>query len=379
MTRSTTGRFFVPGPTEVRPEILLAMTAPMIPHRSAAFEELFATLQLGLRQLFGTTRTVILSTSSATGMMEGAVRSAPPGPILALVNGAFSRRFLDIALACGRDAHSLEAAPGAVVPLEAVEAALTARPYGAVLVVHSETSTGARSDVRAVHELARRHGAMALIDSVSGVGGIPLEFDAWDLDFVLTGSQKALALPPGLAFAVASERYLQTAAASPARGRYLDITELHDAARRNQTPATPALPLMHALAAQLTAIAEEGMPRRWARHDTMAAMTTRWVADPSHRDGVQLGILADAAYRAQTVSAVTVPEAIGAPAVVAALAARGYTLGEGYGTLRQRTFRIGHMGDHSPAALGTLFEVIDEALCGIVAGLPGTARLDFHA
>lgn len=362
MSNAGVGRFFVPGPTEVRREIFDAMTRPMIPHRSKAFESLFGTLQTGLREVFGTAGTVIVSTSSATGMMEAAVRCAPDGALLALVNGAFSTRFGVIAAACGRETQILEAPLGAVVPLDEVEAALTARPFAAVLVVHSETSTGARSDIRAVTSLARRHGALCLVDSVSGIGGIPLRFDEWDLDFVLTGSQKALALPPGLAFAVASERYLRHADANPSRGRYLDIAELQTFARRNQTPATPALSLMYALEAQLETIREEGMTARWARHAAMATVMAKWVAGAKVRCGHELGILAGEHCRSETVTAVTLPEYLKGPDVVAAVSNRGYTVGEGYGSLRERTIRVGHMGDHTPEGLGNVLAVVDQVL-----------------
>jgi aspartate aminotransferase-like enzyme len=295
-------------------------------------------------------------------MMEAAVRCAPRGALLALVNGAFSTRFGVIAAACGRETQILEAPLGEVVPLERVEAALAARSFAAVLVVHSETSTGARSDIGAVTDAARRHGALCLVDSVSGVGGIPLKFDEWDLDFVLTGSQKAFALPPGLAFAVASERYLEHAGADPSRGRYLDIVELQEFARRNQTPATPALSLMYALEVQLEAIRAEGMRARWARHAAMAAVTADWVAGAEARCGHSLGILAGEQCRSETVTAVTLPEYIKGPALVAAVSARGYTLGEGYGSLKERTVRIGHMGDHTPAGLSSFLAVVDQAL-----------------
>lgn len=355
-------RFFVPGPTEVRPEILTAMTGPMIPHRSAAFESLYATLQSGLREVFGTAEPVIVSTSSATGMMEAAVRCAPPGAVLALVNGAFSKRFGEIAAACGRDAQLLEVPFGQVVALDQLEAALKSRTFSTVLVVHSETSTGARSDIRAVTDLARRHGALCLVDSVSGVGGIPLKFDEWDLDFVLTGSQKALALPPGLAFAVASKRYMQHAASNPVRGRYLDIAELHAFAVKSSTPATPALSLMYALKDQLEAIRAEGMEERWARHAAMAAAVAEWVAGSQQRVGLELGILAAPDSRSETVTAVTLPAHLKGPEIVAAVARHGYTLGEGYGTLKERTVRIGHMGDHTVAGLAGLLSAIDEVL-----------------
>lgn len=362
MTNDFAGRFFVPGPTEVRRTVLEAMTGPMLPHRSKAFEALYATLQEGLREVFGTAGSVIVSTSSATGMMEAAVRCAPPGAVLALVNGAFSKRFGEIAEACGREAQVLEAPFGEVVPLAQVEAALGERAFAAVLVVHSETSTGAKSDIRAVTDLARRHAALCLVDSVSGVGGIPLKFDEWDLDFVLTGSQKALALPPGLAFAVPSDRYLKHAATNPVRGRYLDIAELHRFAQRNSTPATPALSLMYALKVQLDAIHAEGMAARWARHAAMAALIERWVAGARQRTGHELGILAAPNNRSETVTAVTLPDYLKGPDIVVAVAARGYTLGEGYGGLKERSVRVGHMGDHTTEGLAGLLAAMDEVL-----------------
>jgi aspartate aminotransferase-like enzyme len=183
------GRFFLPGPTEVRHEVLAAMLGPMMPHRGKRFEELFARLQVGLRAVFGTERPVFVSSSSATGLMEAAVRCAPGGAVLSLVNGAFSARFADISTACGHETDIVEAEWGGVVDLGEVERRLASRRYAAVTVVHSETSTGALSDVRAVAALAHRYGALCLVDSVSGAGGAPLHADAWELDFVLTGSQ----------------------------------------------------------------------------------------------------------------------------------------------------------------------------------------------
>ncbi len=362
MNLLTAGRFFVPGPTEVRPEIMRALTGPMIPHRSPAFEALYASLQEGLRTIFGTNGAVLVTASSGTGMMEAAVRCAPPGAILALVNGAFSGRFADIARACGREVECLEVPFGQVVPLDRVEHALQRRRFAAVLVVHCETSTGARADIRAVSDLAHRHGALALIDSVSGLGGLPIACDDWDLDFVCTASQKALALPPGLSLAAVSPRYLDQVAAAPDRGRYFDLAEVHRWATQHQTPATPALPLMYALEVQGHAIMAEGMATRWQRHAAMAAHTAAWIANAEARTGHALGILAAPSCRSETVTVVILPAYISGPALVAAVARRGYTLAEGYGPLREGTVRIGHMGDHTISGLNGLFTAIDQAL-----------------
>ncbi|HEU5358043.1 MAG TPA: aminotransferase class V-fold PLP-dependent enzyme [Gemmatimonadales bacterium] len=344
------GRFFLPGPTEVRPEILAALAGPMISHRGAAFERLFAALQAGLGPAFRTTRPVLISSSSATGLMEAGVRSAPAGPILALVNGAFAERFVTVARACGREVEELAADWGRVVPLDAVEARLKRGRFAAVTVVHSETSTGALTDVRAVQELARRYGAVCLVDSVSGVAGIPVETDLWGLDYVFTGSQKAFAIPPGLAFAVASESFLAGAAKVPGRGRYFDLVEFDAFARRSQTPNTPALPLLYALEAQLAAMAAEGIEARWARHEAMREHVSRW-AGAAAASGVPVGVLAAEGERSATVSALTLPAGVPASAVVAQLEGRGYVVGGGYGKLRETTIRIGHMGDHTVTGL----------------------------
>jgi len=363
MTPPSFGTFFLPGPTEVRPEILAAMQRPMISHRSAEFEALYAHCDQGLRQLFRTTRPVFISSSSATGLMEAAVRNAPAGPILSLVNGAFSARFAEIARACGRSVQSLEVPYGEIVPLETVEHALRARRYAAVTAAHSETSTGAAQDVQAIAELAHANGAFSLIDSVSGMGGMPVETDAWALDFVLTGSQKALALPPGLAFGCASDRYLAAAADAPARGRYFDVVEFAQYAARHQTPNTPAVSLFYALEAQMTAIGPTGIECRWARHAAMASTTHAWVEH--QRAGGRIdGILAPAGSRSATVTVVRTAAGVDAKAIVAEVERRGFIIGAGYGKLGATTFRIGHMGDHSVATVTRVLDVIAAVLAG---------------
>lgn len=353
------GRFFLPGPTEVRAEVLAAMTRPMMPHRGKAFEALFANIQAGMQHVFRTTRPVLVSSSSATGLMEAAVRCAPPGPVLSLVNGAFSERFAHVARACGRTVEIIEVPLGEVVTPDAAEAKLRATSYAAMTVVHSETSTGALTDIRAMQLLARRHGAFCLIDSVTGIAGIPVETDAWDLDYIFTGSQKALALPPGLAFAAASEAFLAQARSAGSRGLYFDLVEFEAFAKKNQTPNTPALPLLYAAEVQLAAIVTEGVEARWARHRDMAERVRSWVGGRT-----SFGILAPEGARADTVTAITLPEGVRGSEVAAAVEAEGYVIGPGYGKLRDRTFRIGHMGDHTLTGLEGCLAVIDRTLGG---------------
>src|SRR5256885_5082979 len=230
-TSKTFGSFFLPGPTEVREEVMVAMNRPMLPHRGPQFEDLFCRLQERLRPVFLTERPVYISSSSGTGMMEAAIRCGPPGRVLCLVNGAFSERFAHIASMCARDVDRYEVAWGQVHAIRQLEERFAMRKYAAITVVHSETSTGALNDIRSISDCAHRHGVLCLIDSVSGLGGAELRFDEWNLDYVLTGSQKALALPPGLSFAVASASFVDQANGTPGRGVYFDLVEMDEIGR----------------------------------------------------------------------------------------------------------------------------------------------------
>ena len=355
------GRFFFPGPTEVRPEILQTMVQPMQPHRGPAFSALYAQLVADLQQVFRTQRPVYCVSASATALMEMAVRGAPEGPILALVNGAFSERFARVAQQCGRRVRLVAVPWGQVHPLELIEQHLVGDSYAALTVVHSETSSGALSDLRAITELAHRYGVMCLADCVTSLAACPVETDAWGVDFVLTGSQKALALPPGLGFAVASEAYVLQAAVVPGRGRYLDPLEYEEAALRGGPPTTPAIPLFYAAAAQLRAIVAEGLDARWARHARMLAMTELFV-ESLRAEGVPLTFQAAAGTRSPSVSCLALPPERMSREVVDAVAARGFTIGGGYGQLKDSTVRIGHMGDLRPEHLDPCLAALGAAL-----------------
>ena len=356
------GTFFLPGPTEVRQEILEAMLAPMLPHRGAAFEEMFARMVSLLQPIFRTARPVFVSTSSATGFMEMSVRCAPPGPVLALVNGAFSERFADIARAVGRDVTTIDAAWGDVVSLEHVEEALRARHHVALTVVHSETSTGALMPLRELSTLARSYNTLTLVDSVTGLGGAPVETDAWDLDVVLTGSQKALALPPGLAFAAVSDRFLRGASLATDRGRYFDVLEFELYAGKNQTPNTPAISLLYATLAQAEAIAIETIETRWARHIAMSQYTQAWLARTRNALGIELQTIAREGVRSPTVTGIALPSGIRGDDVVAGVASRGFVIGGGYGKLKPTSIRIGHMGDHTVEGLSRCLDAVADSL-----------------
>jgi len=362
MSDAPFGTFFIPGPTEVRPDLLSQMTRPVIGHRGKAFEGMFARIEAGLRDVFLTARPVYIGATSATGFMEMAIRNAPEGAILALVNGGFSERFAKVAEACERRVERVVVPWGETFDLNVVESALAAQRFVAVTVAHSETSTGVLTDVRAVAELAHKHGAIALVDSVSGAGGAELTVDAWSLDFVFTASQKALALPAGLAFAVASADYVERAKGVKDRGFYFDVVQYEAFAAKNQTPSTPATSLLYALEAQMGDIGREGIERRWERHAAMRDATVEWVSAVAERRGIDLGVIAAEGARSPTVTAVRLPSGMSAKDVRDAVNRLGFTVGGGYGQLSETTFRVGHMGDHSLDGLRRCLHACENAI-----------------
>lgn len=358
----TNGTFFLPGPTEVRPEILAQLTRPMLPHRGATFEAIYARCDAGLRPIFRTSRPVYIASASATGLMEGAIRCAPAGTVLSLVNGAFSERFAQVALSCGRTVIRDDVTLGLHHTPEQVATLLQRTGATVVTLTHSETSTGALNDIEALARVVHAHGAVILVDSVTGLAGAPLETDAWALDFAFTGSQKALALPPGLALGVARQSFIDAAAGNADRGTYFDLVEFEKYAVKNQTPNTPAISLFYALAEQVEAIAAEGIEQRWERHRRMQAATVSWAERLSVTLDPAIGVLAPASGRSPTVTCVTLPVNVHGSAVAAAVGARGFVIGAGYGPLRERTIRIGHMGDHTVEGLAHCLDVVEAVL-----------------
>jgi aspartate aminotransferase-like enzyme len=355
------GTFFLPGPTEVRPAIRQAMAGPMVSHRGPEFRAMVARAQAGLRVVFGTERPVFIATSSATGLMEAAIRNAPAGRVLALVNGAFSERFANVGEACGRVVDRYEVPWGDVHDAAEVTSRARAGGHSVVSVVHSETSTGALNDVRAISDAAHAVGAVCVIDSVSGVRGAELRFDEWRLDYVFTGSQKAMALPPGLAFAVASDRFLASGERDR-RGVYFDLAEFAASAARDEAPNTPAISLYYALNLQLESVLAEGMAAGWARHAAMSARTADWAAQLQAKTGIPLAPLARAGQRSPTVTAIVTPPGATPESIVHRVADRGYTIGGGYGKLKGSTVRIGHMGDHTLDGLDGCLDACAEVL-----------------
>ena len=360
------GRFFLPGPTEVHPEVLQAMTRPVIGHRGSEMSRILAECDPVLRGIFRTSRPVCVSSSSATGLMEGSIRNGVRRRALALVNGAFSKRYRDLVGDCGREVETYEAAPGQCHDPEQVFERLRAGGFDAVTVVHSETSTGVLDPLfeiaQAVRRAERETGdeILVLADGVTSVAGALVEAEGWGLDFLLTGSQKAMALPPGLAFGAASERMMARAATIPGRGQYFDLLEFEKYGEKHQTPSTPAVSLVYALAEQCRRIGAEGVEARAERHWAMARRCWEWVEERGAAWGMSL--FAPEGCRSPTVTCIGVAGPVPATEIVARLKARGWTIGGGYGPLKESTIRIGHMGDHTVEELDALLAEIEEVL-----------------
>lgn len=341
--------------------MLAAQTHPMIGHRGSAIQDLIAEIQVGLKQVFLTERPVIISTSSATGLMEAGIRNGVgDGKVLSLVNGAFSKRFVDIATACGRNVDVWEVPWGEYHLPAGLADRLASGVYDAVTVTHSETSTGVLQDLEGLAQVvAGDERALLLVDSVTGVCGTEVRTDDWLLDWVLTGSQKALALPPGMAFGVASDAMLERSATLSDKGVYFDLIALTRSLEALQTPATPAISLMYALRLQLERILAEGIETRWKRHTAMRERTLEWIDDMS---GLGLAPFAPEGHRSPTVSCISLPPRLAGPDVVAGMKERNWVIGSGYGKLKETTIRIGHMGDRTVSELNLLLDDLEAVI-----------------
>ena len=353
------GRFFLPGPTEVSRTALEAQVRPLIGHRGDDVRALMREIQEGLQAALLTERPVFIGTSSGTGFMEAGVRNAASQRVLALTNGAFSERFAAIARACGLSVDVLSVEWGERHDPEMVRERVGQVRYEAVTVCHSETSTGVLNPVADIARAVREHDdTLVLVDSVSGAAGVELRPDDWGLDWLLTGSQKAFALPPGLAFGVASERMLARSATVEGKGAYFDLLEYDKQMELFQTPTTPAMTLLYSLQARLKEMREEGIEARWARHSAMAKRCWDWVEHMREDRGVGLGVLAPEGFRSPTVTCISLPENVDADGIVGTMKERGYVIGAGYGKLKSTTIRIGHMGDHTMHGLEALLDVL---------------------
>ncbi|MHB8629881.1 MAG: pyridoxal-phosphate-dependent aminotransferase family protein [Aggregatilineales bacterium] len=352
-------RLYIPGPIEVRQEVLQAQAHPMIGHRSADFETLFARVQGKLRQVFYTKSRVYVSTSSGTGLWEAASRNCirDDRKVLHLVNGSFSERWAEVSKVNGKQVDVINAEWGNAVKPQQLADALKKQAYDAVAIVLNETSTGVKNPLEAYLPILKQYpDTLILVDAVSIFGGYKIDFEALGLDILLTSTQKALALPPGLSFAAVSDRVLERAKQVPYRGYYFDFIELEKFLVKNNTPSTPNISLIFATDMELDHILAEGLDARFARHEHMATMTRDWATE------MGFGLFAEEGYRSPTVTTVANTKKIDVKALNKFLATRGMTLSDGYGKIKDSTFRIAHMGDLTPADMEELFEAVNEFL-----------------
>jgi aspartate aminotransferase-like enzyme len=355
-------RLFIPGPTDVADEVLAAQTAPMIGHRSDEFEALFAKCEEQLRSLFYTAARVYILAASGTAFQEAAIRNLVPGRVVSFVNGAFSQRWHDVAVGCDKQVVRVDVPWNTAVKPQQVEAALrdalVAGPVDAITVVHNETSTGVMSPVQEIAAVVRSLSpqTLVLVDAVSSFSGVKIETDAWGLDVVLTSSQKALALPPGLAFAAVSDRALAKAETVSGRGWYFDFVRLEKALKKSTTPATPAISLMRSLGVQLDRIFAEGVEERFARHAWLAERTQRWAV----ANGFDL--MAEDGYRSHTVTTITNTRQISVKRLNAYLARHDMEISNGYGDYKDKAFRIAHMGEVQAGDMDRLFAAMEAYL-----------------
>jgi len=348
---------FTPGPTEVDPEILREMARPVIGHRGAEMQELIKDLTPRLRPLFGTrAHDIFLTACSATGLWEAALRNCVARRVLVPVCGAFSERFYEVALSCGLEADPLHVEWGRAVPAQGVADMLATGRYDAVALVHNETATGVTNPLSEIAEAVRRQGdVLFLVDAVSSLGGIPVEVDRNGVDVCLASVQKCLALPPGFSVCAVSPRALERSARRAGKGYYLDFVRLKGLFDRNMPMATPSVSHLFALRAQMTRIEAEGLETRYARHRVLAEMARVWASG-------RFGLFAEEKSRSNTVTCVANTRAVDLARFIQEVAGRGFAIGGGYGRLKESTFRLGHMGDHTADGLRELLVTMDAVL-----------------
>lgn len=344
---------FIPGPSWVHPEVLAAQARPVIGHRERLTAEIHTQCEAGLKAVFQTENRVLISTSSGSGLMEAAVRCLVRQRALHLVCGSFSKRWFDMATACGKQPVKLEVEAGRGFSGAMLADHLTkAEPYEAIFITHNETSTGVMNPVDELIDAARGHGdPLICVDTVSSMSGVSIPVDELGIDYCLTSSQKCFSLPPGLAFASVSPRCYEVAREVENRGWYLDLLNLEKYAVKGHYPSTPAITLMYALAHQLARMFEEGLENRYRRHRDMASKVRAW--------GVEhLDLFAEDGFRSETLTTVTNTREVDFTDLSAYLKGHGMVIANGYGDLKNKNFRIAHMGDIPGDALDALLDLM---------------------
>jgi aspartate aminotransferase-like enzyme len=356
-------KLFIPGPVEIAPEILQAMATPMIGHRMPEYARLHATVTAGLKRVMLTGNRVFLATSSAFGVMEGAVRNLVKGRCVNFCNGAFSDKWHDVTRRCGKEADAVKVPWGQPITPELVEQALATGRYDSFTLIHNETSTGVMSPLPEIMAVARRYPeVISIIDTVSSMSALPIPVDELWIDVCIFGVQKAFALPPGLAVFSASERALARAKTVEGRGYYFDFLEFAVNDEKDNTPSTPCISQIYAMAKQLERFFAEGLEQRWVRHRELAACVSGWM----NEHGFDFFVAEP--YRSVTLTCIANNRGVDLKKLKGALGERGYAFDDGYGKLKGETFRIAHMGDLLLDDLKEFLAVIDQLMPGACTG-----------
>jgi aspartate aminotransferase-like enzyme len=351
-------KLFIPGPVEVGEDTFHAMSQPMIGHRGSGFQELYASIQPKLQQILYTKNPVFLSTSSAWGVMEAAVRNLVGKKVLNCCCGAFSDKWFDVSKRCGKEAEALKVEWGQPILPESIDAKLKTGQFDALTLVHNETSTGLMNPLADIAQVMRKYpDVMFIVDTVSSMTGVKIETDALGIDVILAGTQKAWALPPGLAVLAVSPKALKKAETIPGRGYYFDFLEFKANHDKNMTPSTPSIPHIYGLKYKLEQFEKEGMENRYARHLKMAQMTRNWAKSRGFE------LFPKAGYESVTLTCVKNNKNIDVAKLQKTLKERHNVLIDGgYGPIKGKSFRLAHMGDETPETIQQLQGWLDECL-----------------
>jgi aspartate aminotransferase-like enzyme len=350
-------KLFIPGPVEVAPEILEAMATPMIGHRMKEYAELHGRIKANLKKLLFTQDRVFLSTSSAFGVMEGAVRNLVGKRCANFCNGAFSDKWHDVTRRCGKEADAFKSEWGKPITAKMVDEALSTGKYDALTLIHNETSTGVMSPLAEICDVLRRYpDVVSIVDTVSSMSALKIPVDELGIDCCLFGVQKAFALPPGLAVFTASEKALARAATVEGRGYYFDFLEFAANDDKDNTPSTPCISQIYALDRQLLRFFAEGLENRWARHRSMAEYMREWVV------GMGYGLFPEERFCSMTLTCAVNSRGTDLAALKKMLGELGYAFDDGYGKIKGKTFRIAHMGDMQLQDLKELTKIIEDCL-----------------
>ena len=351
-------KLFIPGPIEVSEKTYKAMSQAIVGHRSKDFSALVGRIMPDLQNLFYTKDPVYLSTSSSWGVMEGSLRNVVQKGVLNCGNGAFSDKWYDVSKRCGLNAEMLQFDWGKPVDPEAVRKALSTGKFDAITIIHNETSTGTMSDIKALMEVIREFpDVVSIIDTVSSFSGMAIKKDELGIDVMMAGCQKAMAIPPGLAFLSVSQKAMERAKKTEGRGYYLDFLEFQKFWEKNQTPSTPVISLIYALESKLEDIKNEGLEKRYARHLENNKIVREWGY------GYGFELFPEEKYGSITLNCFKNNLDIDIAAVNEELKKRfNMMFNCGYGKIKGKTFRISNMGDETPETMRELLGNLDTIL-----------------